>query len=261
MEITTAVIQLNAGEDLESNLVNAVRLCNEAADQGAELICLPEMFNYRPISLPPKRRSESLDGPSLAPLKALAISRGVTIIAGSMGEAIPNSTKLYNTSAVISPKGDIQAVYRKINLFDAHVDGVDIRESSAYEKGASPVVTEVNGFKVGLSVCFDIRFSSLYQHYKQAGVDIIVIPSSFTSRTGEAHWEVLCRARAIETQSYVLAPNQIGKGTREVETYGHSMVVDPWGKVLKKASGHLEEILICRLSKAEIQTVREKIPT
>ena len=261
MELTVAVIQLNASEDLEANIANAVRLCQDAILQGATFICLPEMFNYRPISLPPKRRSEALDGASLAPLKALAKEHQVTILAGSMGEAIPGSEKLYNTTAVISPEGEIQAIYRKINLFDANVEGVDIRESSAYESGTEPVVTTVGGFKVGLSICFDIRFSSLYDTYKQKSVDIIVIPSSFTSHTGEAHWEVLCRARAIETQSYVLAPNQVGKGTRSVDTYGNNLIIYPWGTMLKRASSHREEVLVFTLSKSEIQKVRQKIPT
>ena len=121
-------------------------------------------------------------------------------------------------------------------------------------------MTNGNGFKVGLSICFDIRFSTLYNHYKKEGVDIILIPSSFTYNTGEAHWEVLCRARAIETQSYVLAPNQIGKGTLEVETYGNSMIVDPWGCVIKQADSRQETVLVATLSKREIQSVRKKIP-
>lgn len=260
MELKVAVIQLNATEDFECNIANAIRLCRNAIEHDTELIVLPEMFNYRPISLPPKRRSETLDGPSLSPLKALAKQHSVTIVAGSMGESIPGSEKLYNATAVISPEGEIQAVYRKLNLFDATVDGVDIRESVAYERGDSPVVTTVKGFKVGLSICFDLRFSSLYDTYKRQKVDIVLVPSSFTTRTGEAHWEVLCRARAIETQSYVLAPNQIGKGTREVDTYGNSLIIDPWGKILKRGGSSTEEVLICTVSKDAIQTVRNKIP-
>lgn len=261
MELKVAVIQLDAGENLNENLTNAERLCKSAIAQGVDLIALPEMFNYRPISLPPKRRSETLDGPSLQPFKTLAKQHRVTIVAGSIGESVPNSDKSYNTSVVISPEGEIQAVYRKLNLFDASVDGVDIRESSAYEPGDAPVMTDVKGFKVGLSICFDIRFSSLYDTYKKGGADVILIPSSFTTQTGTAHWHVLCRARAIETQCYVLAPNQVGKGTRNVDTYGHSLIVDPWGRVIEQGTADTENVLITTLYKSEIQHVRKKIPT
>ena len=138
--------------------------------------------------------------------------------------------------------GDIQNVYRKIHLFDATVGRVRMYESDYFLSGEKPEIAIVNGFKIGLSICYDLRFPELYRYYFDEKVDLLCIPSSFTYKTGKAHWETLCRARAIENQAYVLAPNQYGIGSGKVKTYGHSMIIDPWGGILADAKKAEESI-------------------
>ncbi|MDB4816693.1 carbon-nitrogen hydrolase family protein, partial [bacterium] len=151
--------------------------------------------------------------------------------AGSIYERCNTSKKIYNTSVVINSKGRIICKYRKINLFKALIGNLVIDESSTFENGRNPVVCQINNWKIGLSICYDLRFPELYRNYFNQAVDIIVVPSSFTYSTGRLHWEVLLRARAIENYCYVLAPNKYGIDGNGAETYGHSMIVDPYGKV------------------------------
>lgn len=257
--IKVAAIQLNANEDIELNVKNARILCENAAKENSVFIVLPEMFHYRPIKGRGRYLTESEETKILEPFICLAAKYKVFILAGSISESIKGSKKKYNTSVLINDMGEIQEKYQKMHLFDAVVSGENIHESRNYDPGLKPKVTDLKGFKLGMSICFDCRFSSLYDYYRKEKVDIITLPASFTSYTGKAHWEVLCRARAIETQSYVIAPNQFGEGVNGIETYGHSMIVDPWGHVITVQPKQKEAILYATLDKKMIDSVRKKI--
>lgn len=211
-------------------------MVKESIEKGADFILLPELFNFRDsvsVEYLYNNIAESVPGKSLLPLMDMAKEFNVNILAGSIYERCNTSKKIYNTSVVINNKGRIICKYRKINLFKAVIDNLVIDESSTFENGRDPVVCQINSWKIGLSICYDLRFPELYRNYYKQNVNIIVVPSSFTFSTGRLHWEVLLRARAIENYCYVLAPNQYGIDGNGAETYGHSMIVDPYGKVTK----------------------------
>jgi len=267
--LKVALIQLNSGGNKKKNLDRALRLTYEAARKNAEWILLPEVFNYRGRAHPKngyRSIAEPIPGPSTIPLMILARAHRVFILMGSLYEKTQGK-KSYNTSILINDKGNIVAKYRKINLFRARLprrqaglSGNAIDESKNLLAGKSPRIAAVKNFKVGLSICYDLRFPELYRRYKKAGADILCVPSSFTKPTGEAHWKALLRARAIENLAYVLAPAQFGKTPSGVVTYGHSMVVDPWGRVLKEASGNREEIIYATIEKSVLAEQRKKLP-
>lgn len=255
-----AAIQLSSGEDKKSNIERAVKLSEEAAGEGAQLIALPETFDYRGDSEKVSSIAEVLPGPAIRPLMVLARQRSVWVLAGSVHEKAPDVSRPFNCSVLISPDGGIAAKYRKIHLFDMWLEDSSVEESRYYGAGDRPVVSQVNGMRVGLSICYDVRFPELYRLYTREPVDLITIPSAFTAATGEAHWEVLVRARAIESQCFVLAPNQYRVDTADVPCYGNSMIVDPWGRVLARGSSDHEETLYADLDLAEIGRVRSRIP-
>ncbi len=241
--LKVAVLQFDSGTNKSKNIETALRLSQDAIDKGAEFIVLPEVFNFRSTSMEMKTSAESIPGPSLLPLMALAKESSVSILAGSIIEK-SGEGECFNSSAFISSEGKIDAVYRKLHLFDVSVGDQTILESRTFSKGKTPIVASVNGQSIGLSICYDLRFPELYRIYAKEGVSIIVVPSSFTYPTGDAHWELLLRARAIENQCFVLAPNQTGVGAGNIQTYGNSMVIDPYGKVLSRASDIGESVLI-----------------
>lgn len=259
--MNVVLIQMNAGLEKGKSVEKALKMVRAAIDKGAEFILLPEVFNYRG---PAKgyelcnEIAEEIPGPSTEKLFSIAKENNVHILAGSIYEKTPDQNKVYNTSILIDNSGWVNAKYRKIHLFKAQVDGKYIDESKTFLAGDLPVVGKIGKFKVGLSICFDLRFPELYREYYKQGVDIIAIPSSFTYRTGEAHWETLLRARAIENQCYVLAPNQVGIGNG-VRTYGHSMIVGPWGDILIEAGDREASILFSSISKGELTSRRAQI--
>ena len=248
--MNVALIQLNAGQDKPQNIRHACALVERAAGEGAEFILLPEVFNYRgPLSGRDLygKIAEEIPGESLTPLMKIAKKREVNILAGSVYERAEEGNKVYNTSVVIDYSGSLICKYRKINLFRAIIDGQEIDEANTYKAGNKLVVCKINDRKIGLSICFDLRFPELYREYYNEGVDIIAIPSSFTTRTGQLHWEPLLRARAIENYCYVLAPNQFGIDGNDVETYGHSMIINPQGQVVDVLEKQEEGILMAEL--------------
>lgn len=259
----TALIQFNASDNKSDNLARALSFVEEAALNGAQFILLPEVFILRRMintSADMKAASETIPGESTKALMAVAKKYKVYILAGSIYEKVGVAKKAYNTSVLINASGKIQAKYRKINLFDAVIGDKKIKESDLFLKGRECTHTKVKDFRVGLSVCYDLRFAHLYRQYGQRGVDVLCVPSAFTKKTGEAHWEVLLRARAIENLSYVLAPNQIGLDGKGVINYGHSMVVDPWGRVIARASGDQEEIIYADIDREIIKEARKILP-
>ena len=225
-----AAVQLNSTNDKDRNLETARRLVREAAAAGAELVALPEKWNLLAPPAELEAGAEELDGGvSTEAARGWAREHGIHVLAGSIGERVAGADRLFNTSALIDPSGGLIAVYRKIHMFDVEVGGVTYRESEAEQPGDEIVTAAAGAVEVGLSVCYDLRFPELYRILAVRGARLITVPSAFTLATGRDHWEVLLRARAIENQAFVLAPNQVGEAPPHYVSYGRSMIVDPWG--------------------------------
>ena len=239
MEIRAAAIQLNSKADKGRNLETAERLVRAAADDGAELIVLPEKWNILGDADTLHGGSEPLDGPTISAARSWARERGIHLVAGSIAERVHGQEKLFNTSTLIGPDGELHARYRKIHMFDVDVGGVSYRESDNEEPGDEIVTAALGGslpgVTLGMTVCYDLRFPELYRILAVRGATVLSVPSAFTFDTGKDHWEILVRARAIENQAFVVAPNQIGEAPPHYLSYGHSMLVDPWGVVLAEA--------------------------
>jgi deaminated glutathione amidase len=241
-----AILQLRAGSNKTENVLKALDFTRRAISQKAEFIVLPETFSFNgKIASGSMRKKifEDIPGASLLPLMEVAQKHRVWILAGSIYERIPSSEKAYNTSALIDAKGKVSAIYRKNHLFKTVIRGKTIDETRHFQEGKQKTIATIQSIKVGLSICYDLRFPELYREYYRKGVKILCIPSAFTYATGKKDWEVLLRVRAIENRCYVLAPNQIGYNPAGVLLYGHSMIVSPDGTVMKEASGNKEEIL------------------
>lgn len=257
-----ALVQMSSNEDKRENINRALRFVEEAVANNSQFILLPEVFNYRGPALDSSSIdsiAESIPGESVIPLTEIARAKRVFILAGSIYEKIVDSTKVYNTSVLVDDKGEIRANYRKIHLFDAIVGDVPVKESAHYVAGDKTVLTDIREFRAGMSICFDLRFPELYRQYSTMGAQVLCVPSSFTRITGAAHWEVLLRARAIENLCYVLAPNQVGIDGNGVQSYGNSMVINPWGEVIARASDDIEEIVFADISEEEIKSAKMKI--
>lgn len=239
MKFRAAAVQMVASDDKAANLQEAEGRVRQAAAEGARVIALPEVFIWRGNKKLEREFAEPIPGPTSRKMAELARELNIFLLAGSILEAIPSSAKVYNTSLLFDPSGNLLAQYRKIHLFDVDLaNGTSLRESATREFGAETAVADLGFCKAGLSVCYDLRFPELYRRLANDGVDLIFAPSAFTAYTGQAHWEALLRARAIENQVYMIAPDQFGKSPRSFETHGHSMIVDPWGKILaERADG------------------------
>jgi deaminated glutathione amidase len=255
-----AAVQLNSGEDKARNLEVAERLVRAAAADGAELVCLPEKWNLLGSAEALLAGAETLDGPSLTAARGWARELGIHLVAGSVAERADGQDRLFNTSVLIGPDGEDHASYRKIHMFDVEVGGVSYRESEHEQPGEEIVTAPVGEVELGMTVCYDLRFPELYRILAVRGARIVTVPSAFTAATGRDHWEVLLRARAIENQAFVLAANQVGEVPPHYESYGHSMIVDPWGLVLATASD--EECFVAADLDFDAQDrVREKLPS
>src|SRR3954469_12086875 len=233
--VRAAAVQLNSTEDKARNLSAADRLTRAAVGDGADLIVLPEKFNVLGTPDHYREGAETLDGPTIGWARQTAAELGVEIVAGSIVERREGRDKLSNTSVHVGADGEIKAVYRKIHMFDVEVGGQVYRESDSEEPGDEIVVSDVAGLPLGLSVCYDLRFPELYRILAVQGARVITVPAAFTKVTGQAHWELLIRARAIENQAFVVAADQVGMRPDDKESYGGSMIVDPWGEVLARA--------------------------
>jgi len=259
-----AAVQLNATADLGRNLEAAEGLVRDAAADGAELVALPEKWNVLGDAEAMRSAAEPLDGPTLTAVKGWAGDLGVTILAGSIGERVEGSDHLFNTSALIDADGELVASYRKIHLFDVDVGGVSYRESDTEAAGDDVVAADVDlggeTVELGLTVCYDLRFPELYRILALRGARIVTVPAAFTAVTGRDHWEVLLRARAIENQFFVLAPNQVGEAPPHYDSWGHSMIVDPWGTVLAEAPDS-ECFVAADLDLSEQERVRSELPS
>jgi len=239
MKFLAAAVQMVASDDKAANLKEAERWVRAAAAEGARIVALPEVFIWRGNKQLEHQFAEPIPGPTSVRMADLARELEIYLLAGSILEAIPASARVYNTSLLFDPSGKLLAQYRKIHLFDVNLaNGTSLRESATREFGDETAAADLGFCKAGLSVCYDLRFPELYRRLANAGVDLILVPSAFTAYTGRAHWEALLRARAIENQVYLIAPDQFGKSAKSFETHGHSMIIDPWGKVLaERADG------------------------
>lgn len=243
--------------DRDRNIAAAGALVARAAGAGARLVVLPEKWPY--IHGPRTRDgAEGLDGPSVAAARSWAREHGIAILAGSVIEARDDG-RAHNTSVLVGPDGAVAAVYRKLHMFDVDVGGVAYRESAATAPGDAIVVGEALGRRIGMSVCYDLRFPELYRRLVAEGAEVIVVPAAFTAATGKDHWEPLLRARAIENQAFVVAAGQSGTHDDGTVSHGRSMVVDPWGVVLAQAPDG-EGVAIADLDFARMAEIRERLP-
>jgi predicted amidohydrolase len=255
-----AAVQLNSRDDADRNLEVAERLVRAAAQAGAELVALPEKWNLLGAGEAMLAGAEPLDGRTVEAARSWTRELGIHLVAGSFAERLDDSGRLANTSVLISPQGEITAVYRKIHMFDVEVGGVSYRESEHEDAGNEIVVGDADGVPVGLTVCYDLRFPELYRILAVRGARVITVPAAFTAETGRDHWEVLLRARAIENQLFVVAPGQIGEAPPKYRSYGRSAIVDPWGVVLAMAPDE-ECFVMAELDLDAQDAIRERLPS
>jgi predicted amidohydrolase len=260
--LRAAAVQLECSTDVDRNLAEAERLVREAAADDASLVVLPERLDIRGA---PKRYAEvaePLDGRIVSWARELAAELGIDLVAGSIAEQREGHDRVANTSVHAGPDGELKAVYRKIHMFDVEVGGVEYRESEHSEPAEEVVISQTaDGLGLGLTICYDLRFPELYRILALQGARVITVPANFTRITGAAHWEVLLRARAIENQVFVVAPGQ-GRGSGpDTDSYGNSMIVDPWGEVLARAGGEGACFVAADLDLARQEEIREQLPS
>ncbi len=256
-----AAAQMTSTADRSRNLETAVRLVEEAADRGAKLVGLPENFGFMGPEAERIAGAETLDGATISRLREVARGREIHVLAGSIAERVDEPGKTANTSVLIADDGSIAASYRKIHLFDVSIpDGARYAESVTVVPGRDLVVAETRLGRIGLTVCYDLRFPELYRGLSSRGADLLSIPAAFTLYTGKDHWEVLLRARAIENLAYVLAPAQVGRHSANRVTFGNAMVVDPWGVVLARCPDG-EGVCVAPVSAERIAHVRRELPS
>jgi predicted amidohydrolase len=257
-----AAVQLQSTTDTEQNLASAERHTRAAVADGAELVVLPERLDIRGSAADYGAGAEPLDGRPISWARELARELGIDLVAGSVAERRDGHERVSNTSVHVGPDGEIRAVYRKIHMFDIEVEGVVYRESEHSEPADEVVLSETaNGVGLGLTICYDLRFPELYRILALRGARVITVPANFTRVTGEAHWEVLLRARAIEDQVFVIAPGQGNLPGTERDSYGNSMIIDPWGEVLARSPMEGECHIAADLDLARQDEVRETLPS
>jgi deaminated glutathione amidase len=258
--LRVACVQLNARAPKPDLIERAEQLVARAASTGADLVLLPEKWTG--IGPPEVIRSvaESLDdGEATRAMQGWARAHGITLVGGSIVERREDREKLSNTCVVFDPEGEIVAVYRKIHMFDVEVGGHVYRESETEEPGDRPAAIEVEDWKVGLTICYDLRFPELYRILALEGCEAVTVPAAFTLYTGKDHWELLLRARAVENQCYVAAANQWGSFADGKAAYGRSSIVDPWGVVLAQAPDG-DTVISAELDRARLEEVRRSLP-
>jgi predicted amidohydrolase len=251
---------MTSTDDVDHNLKRAGELIERAAQAGAQLVVLPECFaSLRERDEGKDPAADDLNGPIVQFLREQARRHRAIVVGGSLPEDIPGEDRIYNTQVVVDAQGEILATYRKIHLFDVDVPGARLRESKGAAPGTDIVVTDTPLGRLGLSICYDLRFPELYRELARQGADILLVPSAFTVPTGSDHWEVLLRARAIENQAFVLAAGQYGVHNKRRRSYGRSMIIDPWGLVLATAADG-EGIAMAELDFATLERTRTQLP-
>lgn len=262
-----AAIQMNSTEDRDRNLAVADRLVRAAAADGATLVALPEKWSVLGTPEQLVAGAEPLDGPAISWARATARELGVDLVAGSIVERVDGHAKRFNTSVHVGPDGEIRATYRKVHLFDVEVAGTVYRESDGEDPGEELVTSELaertpagTPAGLGMAVCYDLRFPELFRILALRGAHVLTLPSAFTLATTRDHWEVLLRARAIENQCFVVAPNQIGVSPPGNRSGGRSLIVDPWGLVLATAPD-AETHVVADLDLGRQAEIRARLPS
>jgi predicted amidohydrolase len=259
--IRVACVQLTSRADKAENLEKTERLVAEAAASGADVVLLPEKWNAIGGVETLHEAAETIEsGESVEAMRGWASRHGITLVGGSITERREGREKLSNTSLVFDPDGELVALYRKIHLFDVDVGGHRYRESEAEEPGEEPVVARLEGWPIGLTVCYDLRFPELYRILALEGAELVTVPAHFTLYTGKDHWHVLLRARAIENQNYVAAAAQIGETIPGKPSYGRSLIADPWGTVVAQAPDE-ETVISAELDRVRLEEVRRNLPS
>ncbi|MGB3418222.1 MAG: carbon-nitrogen hydrolase family protein [Mesorhizobium sp.] len=257
-----AAVQMRSGKDPERNAVDMEKLVREAARQGATYVQTPEMTGVMVRDQQARQAvftSQDKDV-TVATARRLAKELGIFLHVGSTG-ILRADGKIANRALLISPRGETVATYDKIHMFDVDLDnGESWRESAAYEPGRQAVVADLDGTRFGFAVCYDLRFPQLFRAEALAGAEVLTVPAAFTRQTGEAHWHVLLRARAIENGAFVIAAAQGGLHEDGRETYGHSLVVDPWGRVLAEAAHDEPGVIVAEIDPSQSAAARAKIP-
>jgi deaminated glutathione amidase len=259
--VKAAAVQLNSGADVEANIAAADVHVRAAAADDATLIVLPEKWTV--IGSPAELRAgaQTLDGSAIAWARETARELGVDLVAGSIAERVEGREKLSNASVHVSPDGDIRAVYRKLHMFDVEIEGKSYRESDTDEPGEEVVSSELaGGAKLGMSICYDLRFPELFRVLALRGARVVALPAAFTLPTTRDHWEALVRARAIENQVFVVAANQVGEHPGGHHSGGHSLIVDPWGTVLARAGDEGPGHVVAQLDFDYQDDVRRRVP-
>ena len=256
-----ACLQVNALNDMAANIAAASDLTRKAVAKGAQLVLMPEnvsMMEWGRDNIVAKAMPEEAHA-ALKAFRELAKELSIWLHCGSLAVLLPNR-KVANRTYVVDPSGKVVAKYDKIHMFDVDLgNGESYRESATFEPGNSPALVDLPWGKLGLTICYDLRFPHLYRHLAQAGADFLTIPAAFTKVTGEAHWHVLQRARAIETGCYVFAPAQTGTHINERKTYGHALIINPWGEVLADA-GSEPGFIMATIDPAEVVKARGRVP-
>ncbi|WP_415062705.1 carbon-nitrogen hydrolase family protein [Bdellovibrio sp.] len=263
-ELVVAVVQMTSIDDVDTNLMQMEALLEETFKSSQpRLVSFPENCLYLRLIEGQKIEGFTLSHPAFVQLSAWAKKYNTYLHLGSLPLYVDGH--LYNSSVLISPEGVVQPTYQKMHLFDIQLEGqTPIRESDVFRHGQKPHLIEVDGWRIGEAICYDVRFAELFSQYARKEVDVILLPAAFLVKTGEAHWEILLRARAIESQSYVIASAQAGThrgingGTRE--TYGHSLVIEPWGSVVVQLEKSRPGVVVTTLRREQIEKVRKQIP-
>ena len=259
-----AAVQLHCSPDREDNFTRAETAVRSAAHDGAQLVVLPELFASFGRSADMKAAAEPLHGPTLAWAQRVATETSCTLIAGSFIER-DNAGNLFNTLLVIGPDGSLLGTYRKIHLFDVDVEGARSRESDTFSAGDEPIVLDLpvgeHTLRVGLTICYDLRFPELFRAEALQGADMIVVAAAFNATTGRDHWEPLLRARAIENQLMIIAAGQWGTSPEGGTRHGHSQIIDAWGRVLADAGAEGDTVIVAEFD-AEVQAdIRKRLPS
>ena len=259
---TVACVQTNSGPEVEANLVTVSALVRQARERGADFITLPEnVALFEPSRAKLLAKAEPQDGHrALAAFQALARETGAWLLVGSLAVKLA-ADQVANRCFLLDGSGAIIASYDKIHMFDVTLpSGETYRESSTFAPGQAAVIAQTPWAKLGMTVCYDLRFAALYRTLAQAGAEILSVPSAFTQTTGQAHWHVLLRARAIETGCFVIAAAQTGRHAEGRLTYGHSLIVDPWGEILADG-GEGVGVTLARIDTARVAEVRGMVPS
>jgi predicted amidohydrolase len=254
-----AVVQLRSTGNIRPNLDRASGLIRAAADEGADLVALPENFAWIRVPGAEPPPVHPLHGPLVQEMQALARDCRCHLLLGGFPEEVCGQAKYHNAAALLAPSGDIIATYRKRHLFDVELEDLTIRESDFNLPGDDVVCASCELGVIGLSICYDLRFPEHYRELVDCGAEILAVPAAFTAPTGQAHWHVLLRARATENQCFVIAPGQVGHHGGDRESYGHSLIVDPWGEVLAEIDNG-EGFAVADLDPARLQEVRRRLP-